>query len=83
MKRLLVYFSVLVGCLFVGLTTYYMVKDYDEFVVYKKDGTAIGISADSDFYMNVGETEELKAVVNKQSEDTEILYTFDTEGVAT
>ena len=29
MKRLAVYFSVLVGCLFIGLTTYYMVKNYE------------------------------------------------------
>lgn len=84
MKRLLIYFSVLVGCLFVGLTTYYMVKDYDEFVVYRGDGTAVEVSASSDaFYMNAGETEKLSAVVNKKSDDTEILFAFDTEGVAT
>ena len=79
MKRLLVYFSVLVGCLFIGLTTYYMVKGYDEFVVYRGDGTAIEVSASADtFYMNAGETEKLTAVVNKKSDDTEILFAFDT-----
>lgn len=84
MKRLLVYFSVLVGCLFIGLTTYYMVKGYDEFVVYRGDGTAVEVSASADtFYMNAGETEKLTAVVNKKSDDTEILFAFDTEGVAT
>ena len=78
MKRLLVYFSVLVGCLFVGLTTYYMLKDYDMFFPETQ-----GVSAEADYNLNVGETAEYKFTIDKKSDDTEMLYSFDNEGVAT
>ena len=78
MKRLLVYFSVLVGCLFVGLTTYYMLKDYDIFFPETQ-----GVSAEADYNLNVGETAEYKFAIDKKSDDTEMLYSFDNEGIAT
>ena len=77
MKRLLVYFSVLVACLFVGLTTYYMMKDYDMFFPETQ-----GVSAEADYNLNVGETAEYKFTIEKKSDDTEMLYSFDNEGIA-
>ena len=77
MKRLLVYFSVLVGCLFVGLTTYYMLKDYDVFFPETE-----GVSAEADFNLNVGETAEYKFTIDKKSDDTVMSHSFDNEGIA-
>jgi uncharacterized protein YjdB len=64
MKRLLVYFAVLVGCLFVGLTTYYMLKNYEHISITASSGNKI--------YLNVGETETITIVHENQYETTEI-----------
>ena len=57
MKRLAVYFSVLVGCLFIGLTTYYMVKNYECITINYPSADELGLDA---IYLNVGEETNLE-----------------------
>ena len=68
MKRLLVYFSVLVGCLFIGLTTYYLVKNYEIINVQAADSSLDAI------YLNVGEETNLE--ITHELKKTELSYTL-------
>ncbi len=74
-KRLLVYIAVLIACLFIGLTTYYMLKDYETLNTLLADGSTISL--------NKGDTLELKIERNKANENTTFTPTFDVDGVAT
>ena len=72
MKRLGVYIVVMVGCLFVGLTTYYMIKNYE----------VIDISADTienQVFLNVGQTTSLNVV--HELAQTELSYSFSEDGI--
>lgn len=74
MKRLLVYFSVLVGCLFVGLTTYYMIKNYEGLSTSRADSEVITL--------NQGDELEILVTHSKKHDDTVVTAKFDKEGVA-
>lgn len=78
MKKLMIYLAVVVGCLFIGLTTYYLLKDYDVFTI-NQDG--MEVSAENDYYLNKGQSVTLEINIEKQSDDTEIKFSYDTEGV--
>ncbi len=72
MKRLGVYIVVMVGCLFVGLTTYYMLKNYE----------VIDISADTienQVFLNVDETISLNVV--HELAQTELSYSVSEDGI--
>lgn len=73
MKRLAIYFTVLVSCLFVGLTTYYLIKNY-EFIDIKAETELETI------YLNKGEQTTLEIVHERKKtqlkfeiEDTEVI----------
>lgn len=78
MKKLMIYLAVVVGCLFVGLTTYYLLKDYDVFTI---NQNGMEVSAENDYYLNKGQSVTLEINIEKQSDDTEIKFSYDTEGV--
>lgn len=73
MKRLAVYFAVLVGCLFVGLTTYYMIKNYEII-----DVSAVDSSLDA-IYLNVGETTNLE--ITHDLKQTELDFVIENEEI--
>ncbi len=72
MKRLAIYFTVLVGCLFIGLTTYYMVKNYEIVVI-------AGPSTLDAIYLNVGE--DSKIDIDHEMKKTELSYNFTQDGI--
>lgn len=72
-KRLAIYFTVLVGCLFVGLTTYYLVKNY-EFINVQADSSMDAV------YVNVGETLQLD--FTHDLKQTELAHSWSEEGLA-
>lgn len=73
MKRLAVYFAVLVGCLFVGLTTYYMVKNYEIIDISASDSSLDAI------YLNVGETTQLE--ITHDLKQTELAYSIENQEI--
>ena len=68
-KRLLVYIAVIIACLFIGLTTYYMLKDYETLNTILADGSTISL--------NKGDTFELKIERNRANENTTFTSTYD------
>lgn len=76
MKRLAVYFSVLVGCLFVGLTTYYMVKNYECITINYPSADELGLD---EIYLNIGEETSLE--ISHTKKQTELAYSLTNEEV--
>ena len=76
MKRLLVYLAVMVGCLFVGMTTYYMIKNNETIII----DTPSAYSDMDAIYLNVGEDTNLS--ITHTLKKTELSYTFSEENVA-
>lgn len=76
MKRLAVYFSVLVGCLFIGLTTYYMVKNYECITINYPSADELGLD---EIYLNVGEETSLE--ISHTKKQTELSYSLTNEDV--
>lgn len=76
MKRLAVYFSVLVGCLFVGLTTYYMVKNYECITINYPSADELGLD---EIYLNVGEETSLE--ISHTKKQTELSYSLTNDEV--
>jgi hypothetical protein len=72
-KRFLIYLSVIVGCLFIGLTTYYMVKNYEEIVITASSGNEI--------YLNVEETEVLSVIHRNPAKSTKFSINISDENV--
>lgn len=72
-KRLLIYLSVIIGCLFIGLTTYYMLKSY-EFI-------SITASGGNEVYINIKETEILSITHQNPAESTNLTATIGDEDV--
>lgn len=72
MKRIAVYFAVLVGCLFVGLTTYYLLKNYE----------LIDIKAQTEFdaiYLNKGEESTLE--ITHERKKTELSFEIEDSSI--
>ncbi|MDY3659326.1 MAG: hypothetical protein SO085_03810 [Eubacteriales bacterium] len=75
MKRLLVYLAVMVGCLFVGLTTYYMIKNNETIII---DAPKAYSDMDA-IYLNVGESSTLS--ITHTLKKTELSHTLSEENV--
>lgn len=70
-KRLLVYLSVIIGCLFIGLTTYYLVKSYE----------VVSATGSEAYYLNISETDKIDIVHTYPAEDTKLEYSTSQEGI--
>lgn len=74
-KRLLIYISVIIGCLFVGLTTYHLLRN-PEYI-------SVTASGGNEIYLNIHETETLLIEHNLPSEGTTLSYTLSDESLLT
>lgn len=72
-KRFLVYLAVIIGCLFVGLTTYHLLKNHEYISVTASSGNEI--------YLNVQETDTIIIEHNLPAEGTTLTYTISDESI--
>lgn len=70
-KRFFVYLSVIVGCLFIGLTTFYLVKSYE----------VISATGSDTYYLNINESDDIGLQYKHRAKKTKIEYSVSKEGV--
>lgn len=74
-KRFLIYLAVIIGCLFVGFTTYHLLKNHEYISVTASSGNEI--------YLNIHETDTLLIEHNLPAEGTTLSYTLSDESLLT
>lgn len=72
-KRLAIYLSVIIGCLFIGLSVFYLLRSYENIDFVSGFGNEI--------YLNVEETSKLNIIHENASDSTKITYTATGDGI--